>query len=112
MLRTYETIYVTNPESPQATIEAVDAKLKSFVTSSGGEVGFEEVWGVRNLSYPIKKQDKGRYVYLLYTAKPEAIKDIEFYLKITEPVLTFLTVKLKDVADLSNTVKPNVKDLN
>jgi len=111
MLRTYETIYVTNSETPQATIDAVDAKLKGLVTSSGGEVGFEEIWGVRNLSFPIKKQNKGRYTYLLYTAKPEAIKEIEFYLKISEPVLTYLTVKLKETADLANTPKPNVKDL-
>jgi small subunit ribosomal protein S6 len=112
MLRTYETIYVTNPDVSQETFDAIDGKLKGFISSAGGEICHEEVWGVRNLAFPIKKKDKGRYSYLLYTARPDAIKDIEFYLKITEPVLTFLTVKLKETADLENVVKPNVKDLN
>ena len=111
MLRTYETIYVTNPESPQDNLDSIDAKLKGFITSSGGEVGYEESWGVRDLSFPIKKIAKGKYTYLTYTAKPEIIKDMEFYLKITEPVLTYLTVKVSDVPDLENVRKPNIKDL-
>ena len=112
MLRTYETIYVTNPESSPENLEAVDAKLKGFVTSSGGEVGHEETWGVRNLTFPLKKQAKGKYNYILYTAETNVIKDIEFYLKISESVLTFLTVKVKDTADLASVVRPDVKNLN
>ena len=111
MLRTYETIYVTNADLPQDNIDAIDAKLKNFITTSGGEIGYEEAWGVRNLSFSIKKQNKGKYTYLLYTAKPEVIKELEFYLKISEPVLTFLTVKLFDKADLENAPRPNVKDI-
>ena len=111
MLRTYETVYVTNADLPQENIDAIDGKLKSFITNSGGEIGHEESWGVRNLSFSIKKQNKGKYTYLLYTAKPEIIKDLEFYLKISEPVLTFLTVKLFDKANLENALRPNVKDL-
>ena len=112
MLRTYETTYVTNSETNQENLDAIDAKLKNFVTSSGGEVGFEESWGVRNLSFPVKKQAKGKYNYVLYTADTQTIKDIEFYLKISEPVLTFLTVKVKDTADLETVVRPNAKDIN
>jgi small subunit ribosomal protein S6 len=111
MLRTYETIYVTNSESAQENLDAIDAKLKNFITTASGEVGHEESWGVRNLSFPIKKQSKGKYNYLLYTAETTAIKDIEFYLKISEPVLTFLTVKVRETADLASVVRPNVKDL-
>ena len=40
------------------------------------------------------------------------IKDMEFYLKISEPVLTYLTVKINDIADLENVKKPSPKDLN
>ena len=112
MLRTYETIYVTNPESSPENLEAIDAKIKGFVTASGGEVGHEETWGVRNLTFPIKKQAKGKYNYILYTADTNVIKDLEFYLKISEHVLTFLTVKVKDTADLASVVRPDVKNLN
>lgn len=111
MLRTYETVYVTNPDVSQENLDAVDAKLKGFIKSFGGEVGHEESWGVRNLSFPIKKQDKGKYTYVLYSARPDAIKEIEFYLKISEAVLTFLTVKVKDTVDFENVPRPNSKDL-
>jgi small subunit ribosomal protein S6 len=111
MLRTYETIYVTNSETTQENLDAIDAKLKGFVTSSGGEIGHEENWGVRTLAFTVKKQVKGKYNYLLYTADTNVIRDIEFYLKISEPILTFLTVKVKDNADLASVIRPNVKDL-
>lgn len=111
MLRTYETIFVTNSEVSQETSDAINTKLKGFISSGGGEIGHEEVWGVRSLSYPIKKQDKGKYTYFLYTANPELIKEMEFYLKINESVLTFMTVKVKDTADLENVPRPNAKDL-
>jgi small subunit ribosomal protein S6 len=111
MLRTYETIYVTNADLLQENVDTIDAKLKNFITGSGGEIGYEESWGIRNLSFSIKKQNKGKYAYLLYTAKPDIIKEIEFYLKISEPVLTFLTVKIFDKADLENASRPNVKDI-
>lgn len=111
MLRTYETVFVTAPELNQENFDAIDAKLKGFITNSGGEIGHEESWGVRDLSFSIKKQSKGKYSYLLYTATPEIIKELEFYLKISEPVLTFLTVKLFDKADIENAPKPNVKDI-
>jgi small subunit ribosomal protein S6 len=111
MLRTYETVFVTNPDASQETFDVIDSKLKGFIKSSGGELGHEETWGVRNLSFPIKKQDKGKYSYMLYSANPEIIKEMEFYLKISEPVLTFLTVKVKDTVDFENVPKPNSKDL-
>jgi small subunit ribosomal protein S6 len=112
MLRTYETVYVSNPDTNQELLDAIDAKVKGFITSSGGEVGYQDTWGIRNLSFPIKKQSKGKYNYLLYTAGSKAIQELEFYLKISEHVLTFLTVKVNDVADLENTPKPDAKDLN
>lgn len=111
MLRTYETVFVTHPDATPETFAAIDSKIKGFIKSFGGEVGFEDDWGVRNLSFPIKKQEKGKYSYMLYSARPDAIKEIEFYLKISEPVLTFLTVKVKDTVDFENVPKPNSKDL-
>ena len=58
-----------------------------------------------------KKKPKGKYTYINYTAMPDVIKELDFYLRITEPVLTYLTVKINDVADLENANKPNPKDL-
>lgn len=112
MLRTYETIYVSSPDTNQELLEAIDAKIKGFITSSGGELGYQDDWGVRELSFPIKKHTKGKYNYLLYTAGSQAIKDLEFYLKISEHVLTFLTVKVSDNTDIDSVTKPEPKDLN
>jgi small subunit ribosomal protein S6 len=111
MLRTYETIFVLNPEADSSSKEQVQEKFKNFVTSSGGEIGISDDWGVRDLNFPIKKKAQGNYYYYAYTAGTDSIKEIEFFLKISEPVLTYLTVKLNDEANLENIKKPDIKDL-
>ena len=111
MLRTYESVYVTTPEATEDKLAAVNSKIKEFITTSGGEIGTSESWGVRDLSYKSKKQKKGRYNYVSFTANPNIIKDLEFYLKISEEVLRFITVKLEEGSALDKIRKPDVKNL-
>lgn len=111
MLRAYETIYVLSPDASDDQINSVDSKLKSFIASSNGRVGNQDNWGVRDLNYPIKKKTQGKYLYINYMAESSTMKDIEFYLRITESVLTFLTVKLPEETNLEEFKLPNVKDL-
>jgi small subunit ribosomal protein S6 len=112
MLRTYETIYVTTPDSGEDKLTAINAKLKEFITGAGaGEVGQDDNWGIRDLAYKINKQSKGRYHYLAYNAKPAVIKEIEFFLKISESVIRYITVKVSDVPTLDKMRKPDPKNL-
>jgi small subunit ribosomal protein S6 len=111
MTRVYETIYVTRPDASQEMLDDLSAKLKGFVTSKGGVIGHEESWGIRELQYKIKKSTIGKYNYLAYSADPSSIKDLEFQLKITEPVLTYMTVRMNDKVTLETMKKPNSKEL-
>lgn len=111
MLKTYETIYVTRSLTDDQNLNSISLKIKDIVEKSGGQTGYYEDWGVKDLSYVIGKENKGRYHYLNYTADSLAIKDIDFYLKISEPVLTSMTVKVSDISDLENVRKPNPKNL-
>jgi len=111
MLKTYETIYVAKNNTEEAELEAINQKIKDFSNKSGGELGFYENWGTRDLAYNLGKEDKGKYNYLNYTADTSVIKDIDFFLKINESVLTSLTVKVFDTANLENVRKPSFKSI-
>jgi len=110
MLKTYETIYVAKNNTQDAELEAINQKIKDFAQKSGGELGVFDDWGTKDLAYKIGKEEKGRYAYLAYTADTAVIKDIDFFLKINEAVLTSLTVKVFDTADLENVRKPGFRN--
>lgn len=111
MTRVYETIYVTRPDASQEVLDELNSKLKGFITSKSGTVGHEESWGMRELQYKINKSTIGKYHYLAYAADPSAIKELEFQLRITEPVLTYMTVRMNDKVTLETMKKPNPKEL-
>lgn len=111
MLKTYETIYVTKPNTDEESINSINLKIKEITEKSGGQSGVNEDWGVKDLSYSISKESKGRYHYLNYTSEPTVIKDLDFFLKINESVLTSMTIKVSDIADLENVRVPNAKNI-
>ncbi len=53
----------------------------------------EEDMGVRELAYPIKKEDKGNYFYYELTADPAVIEKIEGPLRLSTLILKYLFVK-------------------
>ncbi len=59
-----------------------------------GKVNKEDLWGVRDLAYPIKKQTKGYYAHFEFEASPRAIKGLDNSLKVEENVLRFLLVRV------------------
>ena len=58
------------------------------------KVGKEDLWGARDLAYPIKKQTKGYYVHFEMEADPKIIKDIDKMLKVEEDIIRYLLVRV------------------
>lgn len=91
-MRTYETIYITDPtvteEEDQATLEL----FSSVVTEAGGSVAVQERMGRRRLAYPIRKMEDGIYHRLLYDAETAVPKELDRRLRISDKVLRHLTV--------------------
>ena len=95
----YETTYILKPDAPESGQKAFLEKVKGIVQAHDGTVVAVEDWGKRRLAYPIKKETRGYYTYLLYTANNSAVAEIERNLRINEQVLRFLSVKLGDDFD-------------
>lgn len=88
----YETLCVLRPELPDARIKELTAWMQKIVEDARGTVTQVEEWGVRELAYQVKKQTRGYYVRLEYTAPAPAVKELERNLKLNEEVLRFLSV--------------------
>lgn len=90
----YENIVILNASLGDEEIETASGKIKDLITNSSGEILKTDVWGRRKLAYEIKKQKKGFYLFLVFKAPSAAIKKLEDYYKVFDPVVKYLVIKL------------------
>ncbi|MCS6926990.1 MAG: 30S ribosomal protein S6 [Candidatus Binatia bacterium] len=88
----YETLCVLRPELPEARIKELTAWMQKIIEDAHGTVTQIEEWGLRELAFQIRKQTRGYYVRLEYTAPAPVVKELERNLKLNEDVLRFLSV--------------------
>ncbi|TKW60518.1 MAG: 30S ribosomal protein S6 [Blastochloris viridis] len=95
----YELTYIIRPDVPTTQVEVVAGKVADLVKKHKGKVVKTEQWGLRTLSYPIKKHRKGYYTMSgLSLSGQEAINDIEYQLKLADDVIRFMTIKVDDIS--------------
>jgi len=90
----FETTYITRSELSDDALKALQDRLNSVVSQFEGTVVLTEDWGKRKLAYPIQKETRGHYTYLVYTGKGEVVHEIERNLRLHDHVLRFLSVNL------------------
>lgn len=90
----YENIVILNASLGDEEIETASGKIKDLITNSSGEILKTDVWGRRKLAYEIKKQKKGFYLFLVFKAPSAAIKKLEDYYKVFDPVVKYMVIKL------------------
>lgn len=59
------------------------------------KVGKEDLWGLRDLAYPIQHQSKGHYAHYEFEAEPDKIAPLDKALKLDEDILRYLLVREK-----------------
>ncbi len=95
-MRIYEELFIVRPDATDEEIDPLLDQLKQIVTSGGGTVDKADKWGVRKLAYRVEKRDEGYYILLQLTCGPEAIKELERRLRVSDLVLKFLTVRIDE----------------
>lgn len=88
----YETLCIFHPELPDTRVKELTTWMQTIVENGKGTVLKVDPWGMRELSYPIKKQRRGYYVRLEYDSEPAALNELERNLRLSEDVLRFLSV--------------------
>ena len=60
----YECVYIARQDISANQVEGLNEAFSTILTENGGSVAKTEYWGLRNLTYRIKKNRKGHYVLL------------------------------------------------
>jgi small subunit ribosomal protein S6 len=93
----YEHIVIARQDISPQQAEALNDTLKHLVEDLGGHVAKIEYWGLRNLTYRIKKNRKGHYSLMALDAPSAAVKELERQLSLNEDVLRYLTVRVEEL---------------
>ena len=93
----YEHTVMTRQDISAQQAEALNDTIKSLVEENGGSVAKIEYWGLRNLTYRVKKNRKAHYSLLAIDAPAAAMAEVERQLSINEDVLRWLTIRVEEL---------------
>jgi small subunit ribosomal protein S6 len=96
-MRDYELMVVLAPDLDDEGVNATTERVKTMVTGRGGEVVDVQAWGRRRLAYPIGKVRDGYYAVAKLKLDPTAAEPLDRSLKLAEPVIRHLLVRLDEV---------------
>jgi small subunit ribosomal protein S6 len=94
MNRIYELMFIVRPDMTDEDLDKLISTLQSAVPASGGTVKSIEKMGKRRLAYTVRRFNDGIYVLLVVEGGGAVIHELERRLRVTEPVIKFLTVRI------------------
>lgn len=93
-MRSYEALIAYHPEVGEAAIKDQIERVKQIIEGQGGEITQVVEWGLRDLSYRIKKQRRAFYVVLVFKGDGATVAELERNLRIFEQVLRYMTTQI------------------
>ncbi|MHB0915007.1 MAG: 30S ribosomal protein S6 [Thermoleophilia bacterium] len=92
----YEIMLMLNPEAEAARQVEILDRIKSTAASGNGSVEKIDEWGKKRLAYEINHINDAFYYVITLTATPDVLDEITRILSITDEVIRFMPVSLKE----------------
>jgi small subunit ribosomal protein S6 len=96
MQRVYEVMFIVRPDVAEEDVDKLIAGFTTTITGGGGVVKTVEKMGRRKLAYIVRKFVDGNYVLLTIEANGAVVLELERRLRVTEPVIKFITVRIDE----------------
>jgi len=95
-MRDYELMVVLTPEFGEEGAGPILQRVQDLIARAGGEVTDVDDWGLRRLAYEINDYRDGYYAVMQFQGEPDRISELERALRLSEPVMRFLVVRLDE----------------
>ena len=93
----YEHVYLARQDLSAQQVEEMTTAYKGVIEGLGGKlVSDPEYWGVKSLSFRIKKNRKAHFTMLKLDAPPAALAEVERQQRLSEAVLRYLTIRVDE----------------
>ena len=94
--RTYEVMYIVDPETTADRIEKLNEAVGQLVEKQGGTVVRLDDIGIRTLAYPIKKRTEGHYVLFEIDGTGQEIMELERRMRVNDMIMRYITVRIDE----------------
>jgi small subunit ribosomal protein S6 len=91
-VRIYETTFIVNPQSDDASIDRQVTGVSTLITTNGGRIVRENRMGTRRLAYPIAGLTQGYYANFIFEGPASVLPVLERHYKLEDPFVRYLTV--------------------
>jgi small subunit ribosomal protein S6 len=95
----YEHVYLARQDLSAQQVEELTNQLSGVIAQQGGKVTKSEYWGLKSLTYRMRKNRKAHMTLLNVEAPPGALNEIERQERLNEDVLRYLTVRVDALED-------------
>ena len=95
----YENVFIARQDISSQQVDLMTEEFSKLVSDNGGEVPKTEYWGVRGLTYRIKKSRKGHYVLMNLDAPPDSVQELERQMRLHEDVIRYMTIRVDELEE-------------
>lgn len=92
----YEHVFLSRQDTSAQQVEDLTAQFKGVIEQMGGKVAKVEQWGVKSLSYRLRKNRKAHFTLMNVDAPAAALNEVERQERLNEDVLRYLTVRVEE----------------
>ena len=95
----YEHVFLARQDVTAQQVEELTARFKGVIEANGGTVSKNEYWGVKTLTYRIRKNRKAHFSLLNIDAPAPAVAEMERQMRLDEDILRFLTIRVEELEE-------------
>jgi small subunit ribosomal protein S6 len=94
--RTYEVIFIIDPDAEDAEVMRLTEAVQKIITDQGGSVTKTEMMGKRQLAYEISHKRAGIYVLLEVDGSGKEIAELERRMRVNDRIIRYMTVRVDE----------------
>ncbi|MCM2502991.1 30S ribosomal protein S6 [Aureimonas altamirensis] len=95
----YEHVFLARQDISSQQVDALVEQYRGVLEANGGKVGKVENWGLKTLSYRIKKNRKAYYTLVNIDAPAAAVEEMERQMRFNEDILRYMTIRVEEHED-------------
>ena len=95
----YEHVFLSRQDASAQQVEELTAQFKGVIEQLGGKVTKVEQWGVKSLSYRVRKNRKAHFTLLNVDGPSTALNEVERQERLNEEILRYITVRVDELEE-------------
>ena len=92
----YEHVYLARQDLSSQQVDELTAQLSGVIGQMGGKVTKTEYWGLKSLTYRMRKNRKAHMTLLNVDAPAATLNEIERQERLNEDVIRYLTIRVEE----------------